>query len=137
MEEALSILVSAVTQICVSSLHLYTRIVFGIPFGSLGYSATLAPKVALYTTLVCHVHKPELVGNLHDFSLPLINDPAITSANLLYPHIETAADPGSAYTTLSDYTQSEPGPEQKCASDPVVQATVAKLNAGLHQILYF
>ena len=128
--------------ICIT-LTFYARIIFAIPFGSLGYSATLAPKVALYTTLACRVHKPELVANLHDLSLPLINDLATTNANLLDPLIETAANPGSiflpnsAYTALSDYTQSEPDPEQKCASDPVVQATVAKLTAGLHRILYF
>jgi len=43
---------------------------------------------------------------------------------------------GPTCTPSSDYTQNRPDPEQRCASDPVVQVLVARLNAGLCRIPY-
>lgn len=125
------------------------RVLFGIPFGAIGYAALLAPKVAMYTTLACRVHRPELIMNNHSlphsFTFPLTHNlAAINAADIPILNAsddsKTALDtvfvplPDSTYTSSSDYSQRGPDSEQKCASDPVVQAAVARLNAGLHKI---
>ncbi|KAG9318823.1 major facilitator superfamily domain-containing protein [Chiua virens] len=119
-------------------------LIFGIPLGSIGYSATLAPKVSLYTDLVCRVHRPEYVINEHaqgslTSSGPLTHTiTSITASAAPAPQVSdggTGNDtvsihfPTPSYTAWSDYIQSGLD-EQKCASDPVVQAVVAKLSAA-------
>ncbi|KAH0827047.1 major facilitator superfamily domain-containing protein [Lanmaoa asiatica] len=117
-------------------------LIFGVFLGSTGISALLSPKVALYTALACRVHKPEYITHSHhlpSFTFPPTHDlVAINAADIPISYVsdgsKTAADtvsihlPNSAYTRL-DYIQDEPDSQQKCASDPVVQAVVAKLNA--------
>ncbi|KAG8217854.1 hypothetical protein J3R82DRAFT_6020 [Butyriboletus roseoflavus] len=110
-------------------------VIFGIPFGSIGFSALLAPKVAMYTTLACRVHRPEYITNdhfPHTFAFPPTHNLAVINAP---DGSETAVNtasiflPNPTYTPSSDYSQNGPDYEQKCASDPVVQAVVARLNA--------
>jgi hypothetical protein len=148
VEEALPLLVSHGVYFAQRSFHLThfaTRLIFGIFFGSMGYASLLAPKVAMYTALACRVHRPEYVMNNHSallFALPSTHNlVSINAADTPIQYVsdgsETAVDavstlPLPPITVSSDYTQNEPGSEQKCASDPVVQEAVARLNAGLH-----
>lgn len=104
----------------------------------------------MYTALACRVHRPEYSTNTHSphsFAFPPIhNFAAIDADDVPVPNpadgSETAVNtvsiflPNSTYTASSDNSQNGPNYEQKCASDPVVQAVVARLNAGLHQVPY-
>ena len=107
VEAALPLLVGHGVYLCGLHLtHFVTRLIFGTFFSSIGFAALLAPKLAMYTALACRVHRPK-------YDLPR-----------------------STYTSSSDYIQNGLDSQQKCASDPVVQAVVARLNAGLYQIPY-
>ncbi|KAG6376479.1 hypothetical protein JVT61DRAFT_2472 [Boletus reticuloceps] len=111
-------------------------VVFGTFFSATGFAALLAPKVALYTTLACRVHRPEYVMNIYSFPLTHNHLISINATDALIPYVfdgsETAVDtisalhPSPTYNSPLDYT---PNDEQQCASDPVVQGVVATLNA--------
>ncbi|KAK7467283.1 hypothetical protein VKT23_004340 [Stygiomarasmius scandens] len=70
-----------------------------LPLTSVTMAATLAPKVEIYTLLVCAQHKPEIFDSL-DMSINAINALGEAKPNL-------------------------------CATDPVVQANVARLSTTL------
>ncbi|KAI6164540.1 MFS general substrate transporter [Pisolithus thermaeus] len=82
-------------------------IIFFAPISSIGYSAAFAPRVEVYTLLVCHVHKPGYFSN----------------------------DPSFDVTTYMTGTRGVPNinidTRERCAADPEVQAIVAKLSATL------
>ena len=99
----------------------------------------------MYTALACRVHGPEYVINKHSLLLFAFtsthNLVSINVADTPIPYVsdgsETAVDTVSTLlpiTASSDYTKNGPGSERKCASDPVVQEVVARLNTGLHQM---
>lgn len=67
--------------------------------------------------------------NAVDAPIPYDSDGSETTVDMV-PTLHL----GSIYPPSSDYTQNGPDSEQKCASDPVVQALVARLNAGSRQI---
>ncbi|KAF8136749.1 MFS general substrate transporter [Boletus edulis] len=99
-------------------------VIFGTFFSSTGFAALLAPKVALYTTLACRVHRPEYVMNIYSFPLTH-NLVSINATDALIPYAygsETAVDTISALPPKSHI-------QLTCASDPVVQRVVATLNA--------
>ena len=119
------------------SLHFDPRVVFGLPFGSIGFSALLAPKVALYTRLACRAHiRPEYVPNdlalsfssASNFSvdspIPYVSDDSQVTLEPVYV----------PYFASLNYIQDDSDSERRCASDPVVQATAARLSAGLRQV---
>lgn len=144
VEEAIPLLVSH--GICPCGIHLThfsARLIVGTFFSSIGFAALLAPKVALYTALACRVHRPEYladINSLHSFAFPLTYNVNVANAAIPYLFggreiVANAVSPflsNSTYSSSLDYTSEGPGSEQKCASDPVVQAVVARLNAGLH-----
>lgn len=118
-----------------------SRLVFATPLASIGFSATIGPRVEMYTALVCRVHAPELQhaqnGMLHlaqPHSLLFMNT-ARTLHDGLNPY-----DPSAPFVSaqpVSLYVPADTGPQQlyapdrdQCASDPVVQAAVAQLSAG-------
>ncbi|KAI6041355.1 major facilitator superfamily domain-containing protein [Pisolithus marmoratus] len=78
----------------------------GMLISAIGSAATLAPRVEVYTILVCHTLRPEY----------FLGSPI----NMVVPHVVGAAP-----------TQKDKQSRQKCTSDPEVQATVAKLSATL------
>jgi hypothetical protein len=115
-----------------------------IPFTSIATSATLAPRIEIYTMLACSVHKPDLFrqnfpgiklyphSTIHetsglDFRVPSSDIP--TLSNIHVAHVF----PG-IYPFLDSSPKDDPIPPPKkgnlCTSDPVVQAAVAKLSAG-------
>jgi hypothetical protein len=108
-----------------------TRLIFGTPIASIGFSAVIAARVEMYTMLACRVHAPkyEPIG-----------------MNLIQPHsvsmnttgTSTLDIPSIAHESVQPVTVYIPAPSEQhvpdrnqCASDPVVQAAVAQLSAGL------
>jgi hypothetical protein len=93
-------------------------------------SATLAPRVEVYTTLVCAVHRPDILKQ----SFP---DVALGHHARSHDPIEITF-PKSQHLnikSLSKANRNSPNHRNLCAADPVVQAATAKFIAG--QILGF
>ncbi|KAJ6497032.1 major facilitator superfamily domain-containing protein [Mycena vitilis] len=91
------------------------------PLSTIAMSAGLAPKVEVYTLLVCSVHKPEIFKDRHFLPSDFPSSTESSNTTTFPPSFDIAT---TAAVTSSDY------PESKlCASDPVVQAAVASLNA--------
>ena len=115
-----------------------------MPFTSIAMSATLAPRIEIYTMLACSVHKPDIFrqnfpgielglhSTIHeisglDFRVPSSDIPTLSNIHVahvfpgVYPFLDSPPNNGST-----------PPPKKgnSCASDPVVLAAVAKLTAG-------
>jgi hypothetical protein len=115
-----------------------------MPFSSIAMSATIAPRIEIYTMLACSVHKPDIFRQnfpgielgLHttiheisglDFRVPSSDIPTSSDIHMahvfpgIYPFLDSPPKNGST-----------PPPKKGnlCASDPVVLAAVAKLTAG-------
>lgn len=101
-------------------------------------SAMIAPRIEIYTTLACRVHKPDVFEqSFPGLELGLVDAPRVfgqlpyTDSSLLIdqtyrPHLTD----NSSQTTLEN-PATKPN---RCASDPIVQAAVAKLTAGAFPI---
>ncbi|KAF7294735.1 MFS domain-containing protein [Mycena indigotica] len=85
------------------------------PFSTIAMSATLAPKVEVYTLLACSVHKPEIFEAVASYVPPAVPPPTI--ANEIPVSFEIA--------TAHEY------PVKECTADPVVSAAVAKLSTAI------
>ncbi|KAF8212040.1 major facilitator superfamily domain-containing protein [Mycena galopus ATCC 62051] len=99
------------------------------PLSTIAASATLAPKVEIYTLLACSVHKPEIFRDRH--FIPGFLGSSFQSSP---ESIETTFPPSFdiAINNSSSTFVAEPNyPTKECASDPVVLAAVAKLTATL------
>ncbi|KAJ3800064.1 major facilitator superfamily domain-containing protein [Lentinula aff. detonsa] len=95
-----------------------------IPITSAAMSATLAPRVEIYTDLACAQHKPEIADN-HTRSIPLsfTTVSAVTSSNFsVSAHTNAGELPGTIEIPVKK-------PSNPCKTDPVVQAAVAQLAA--------
>ncbi|KAG0699659.1 major facilitator superfamily domain-containing protein [Suillus ampliporus] len=120
-------------------------LVFGTPLVSIGFSAVIAPRVEIYTVLACRVHAPELEYVSNDV-LHLAQPHSMLSMNTARTLHGFNLDGPSALSAsaqpVSLYVPENTGPQQehiehifardRCASDPVVQAAVAKLAAVLN-----
>jgi len=100
-----------------------------MPLTSIATSATLAPRVEVYTILACAVHKPDILGQ---------NFPEIAPGRRIDFrdfHARThKLHPLLDYRSLSEADS----PNQNlCATDPVVQAATAKLIAGQILVVIF
>ncbi|KAG2019931.1 hypothetical protein CC2G_005324 [Coprinopsis cinerea AmutBmut pab1-1] len=90
-----------------------------VPFSALAQSSMLAPKVELFTMLACRVHKPDIYdGGLLQASPAQIPETSAASliASVVLPEV----------TKFDHLTAPNP-----CATDPTVQAAVAKLSAAM------
>lgn len=101
-----------------------------MPFTSIAMSATMAPRIEIYTILACSVHKPDIFKQsfpglelgLVEERRQLPTDPSTQLIDRIYlPYLTNKL--GQATNT------SVPTKPNLCASDPVVQAAVAKLTA--------
>lgn len=112
-----------------------------MPFTSIATSATLAPRIEIYTTLACSIHRPDIYRQQQD-----ILDFVQQSNEYGTPAVAHQSSSGSA--DISDvfmiektiqFTDADTPPtrKQRCASDPVVQAAVAKLTAGAYKSVFF
>ena len=104
-----------------------SRLLCIMPFATIAMSATLAPRVEIFTTLACRVHRPDIydqgfMGNAGE-SLRATSKFILShvSSNLLQVH--SVSTRGLEYNELI-------GSGKRCASDPVVQAAVAQLLAS-------
>ena len=98
-----------------------------MPFNSIASSSKLAPRIEIYTTLVCAKHRPGILGAnpraAHGIILPqsAVYAPEIPMAYVQFPEF---------HINETIKTHSTPPNWKKCAADPIVQASVAKLIAG-------
>jgi len=121
------------------------RLLLALPFASVSTAATLAPRIEIYTILACSVHKPEYTMHLRlskQLGLPYLEDAsdllvsnALRSGFVVSPllPINVASEGNIAHIYLPDASNGTDDDDKwldRCASDPVVQAAVAKLTAG-------
>jgi hypothetical protein len=138
----------------VSSLHLtleitffmagfVTRLLMITPFTSIAISATTAPRIEVYTTLACSIHRPDIFGessqqldildfiqHSDDHGIPVVAHPS-SSVDI---KVHVSMTEKSLQTNDAD---TPPTRKQRCASDPVVQAAVAKLTSGAYKTVFF
>jgi hypothetical protein len=97
-------------------------------------SATLAPRIEIYTILACSTLKPEYMrfglSYREDNSTLLVPNPlpgtspltptSFASQDIVHVHLASSPDASDNFNAIAD----------RCAKDPVVQAAVATLTAG-------
>ncbi|KAJ7864988.1 major facilitator superfamily domain-containing protein [Mycena olivaceomarginata] len=102
-------------------------LIIAVPFTGIAMSATLAPKVEVYTLIACTVHKPELLRVDH---LPS----GYTPDSVAPRHAPQPKFPRSFELTTNQSVNAmggmSPSDASPCASDQVVQAAVAKLTTA-------
>lgn len=96
-----------------------------MPFAAIAASATLAPRVEVYTTLACRVHRPDIYDQ--DFS-GTTADRAVSK--IIPSYYVSSSVLGIHSLGTRELKLNGPVEGKRCASDPVVQAAVAKLSAG-------
>ena len=111
-----------------------------MPLIAIASSSTITPRIEIYTTLACSILKPEygespqqpdIVGFLHS------ND-CRSSAVAHQSSCVVISDILTIYKSLQTKGPDTPlTRKQRCASDPVVQAAVAKLTTRAYRILFF
>ncbi|KAF5369159.1 hypothetical protein D9615_009966 [Tricholomella constricta] len=102
-----------------------------VPFTAIAMSATIAPRIEIYTLLACSVHKPDILRQTlptlgGSFDIPGISPimPPMLPENGKYSQDFSVPRLG-----VQNDTEVPKRPGGICASDPVVQAAVAKLTA--------
>jgi hypothetical protein len=105
------------------------------PFAAIATSSTIAPRIEIYTTLACSIlrpdhgespQQPDILGFLHS------NDCIFPAASVA--HQSSCMDISDVFMTdkslqTNNTVDTPPTRKQRCASDPVVQAAVAKLTS--------
>ena len=118
-----------------SRYHLFmagfvARLLMIMPFTSIATSATIAPRIEVYTTLACSVHRPDIFGE--SFRQLDILDFIQHSDDHRIPVVAHPSSP----VDIND-ADTPPTRKQRCAADPVVQAAVAKLTSGAYKTVFF
>ena len=113
-----------------------------MPFTTIAMSATLAPRVEIYTMLVCSVHKPDVIRDAFPPLSYRHSVPTSVQQSRSPQPIASWPDTPLAHATesvglpfnedkLSEWVGEDTEKSgNTCASDPVVQAEVAKLSLG-------
>ena len=110
------------------------------PITVIAGSSTITPRIEIYTSLACSFLRPEygespqqpanILGFLHS------NDCRIPTVD----HHSSCVDMSDVFMidkSLQTYdADTSPTRKQRCASDPVVQATVAKLTTRAYRIVF-
>ena len=107
-----------------------SRLLCIMPFAAIAMSATLAPRVEIFTTLACRVHRPDIYDQ--DFSSLMGNagDSSRATSKIILSHVSSNFfQVHNVSTRRLEYNQLIVQ-GKRCASDPVVQAAVAKLLAS-------
>lgn len=132
----------------VSSLHyleipfhrVRARLLIITPFTAMAASSTITPRIEIYTSLACSFLRPEygeslqqpadILGFLHtnDCRIPAV---ALHSSCVNFSDVFMIDK--SLQTNGAD---APPTRKQRCASDPVVQAAVAKLTTRAYKIVF-
>ncbi|PPQ91426.1 hypothetical protein CVT25_014314 [Psilocybe cyanescens] len=115
-----------------------------LPFTAIAMSATIAPRIEIYTILACSVHKPDIFRqayperfpDLEDFSESRyqydthVPDPHPTVPLITPIYLSVSPPTGSSdVINWSNKSAGTPTNRNLCAADPTVQAAVAKLTA--------
>jgi len=89
-------------------------------------SATLAPRVEVYTTLVCAVHRPDILKQ--SFSNVALDHHARSH----HDPIEITSSESRHFLNFKSPSEANRNSPNRhlCAADPVVQAATAKFIAG-------
>lgn len=102
-----------------------------VPFSAIAMSACAAPRIEVYTELVCLAHRPEYtVGDRNMIQHPTpIDTLSVSSA---FQIISAVIDRNSINDNPLSYESAaqKDDRQRKCFEDPVVQAATAKLIAG-------
>ncbi|KAF5330575.1 hypothetical protein D9619_005275 [Psilocybe cf. subviscida] len=117
-----------------------------MPFTSMAGSATIAPRIEIYTMLACSVHKPDIFRlNFPGVELGLQGFSDVKALNLSAPNTTPVIEipihlpqMPAADADAGDHEEPTADPRKRgnqCASDPVVQAAVAKLTAVIAGIM--
>ena len=107
------------------------RLLAIMPFTSIAMSATMAPRIEIYTVLACSVHKPDIFKqSFPGLELGLVEEPKQLSTHSSVQLIDRVYLPHLTDKLGRAANGSVPTNPNLCASDPVVQAAVAKLTAG-------
>lgn len=112
-----------------------SRILCAVPFSAVAKSATVAPKVEVYTMLACRVHKPDIFHSMagHDAVLMpnlLRSEHAYSAIPWASNMVSQSNSSSQASTLFVQVEKRDRKPANPCAADPVVQAAVARLSAG-------
>ncbi|KII88321.1 hypothetical protein PLICRDRAFT_41492 [Plicaturopsis crispa FD-325 SS-3] len=124
-----------------------------VPFSAGATSATMAPRIEIYTMLACSVHKPEYTAHLdlrylgipgstsnsahapsYDIALGSLQDQSIAAVDVLSSTWDVL--PPVDRRTLVEFVEphnetSRKEAHKSCSSDPDVQAAVAKLSTAM------
>ncbi|PPQ63642.1 hypothetical protein CVT24_004416 [Panaeolus cyanescens] len=92
------------------------------PFMTIAFSATIAPRIEIYTYLGCREHRPEMI----DLGSLLGMPHNLTTSHISVDHTPSFT-PFSRSQNEYELGYSNPDEQLPCASDPVVQAAATKL----------
>ena len=121
-------------------IRVRTRLLITMPFAAIATSATITPRIEIYTTLACSTLRPDyeespqqpnIVGFLHSNYCRI---PAVAHQSRCVDISDIFMINKSLQTNGAD---TPPTRKQRCASDPVVQAAVAKLTTRAYGIVFF
>ena len=117
------------------------RLLIITPFTTIAMSSTITPRIEIYTTLACSFLRPDygespqqpadILGFLHsnDYIAPAVahqsNYVDISDVFMINRSLQT------------DDAGTPPTRNQRCASDPVVQAAVAKLTTREYIMVFY
>jgi hypothetical protein len=110
-----------------------------MPFTAIATSSTIAPRIEIYTTLACSILRPEygespqqsdILGFLHSNDCRI---PTVAHQSSCVDFSDVFMIDKSLQTNGAD---TPPTRKQRCASDPVVQAAVAKLTTSTYRIVF-
>lgn len=102
-----------------------------VPFSAIAMSACAAPRIEVYTELVCMAHRPEYtVGDRNMIQHPTpIDTLSVSSAfQIISAVMDTNTNIADSFSYESAAQKDDR--QRKCFEDPVVQAATAKLIAG-------
>lgn len=105
------------------------------PLTAIAMSATIAPKIEVYTLLACSVHRPDILRHMISKNGHLFDTPRALSDVLENEPVtlQTESTDGLAALVVPGLRKNDTNAPDKpatCAADPVVQAAVAKLSAS-------
>ena len=104
------------------------RVLAMMPLSSIAFSSTVAPRVEIYTQLACAVHNPEI---FNDQDTQILTSKGFSTSFLQDEHSTTTSYHNATLDfVLGDNETDGPAAKPNCASDPAVQAAVAKLAAS-------
>ena len=111
-----------------------------MPFTAIAFSSTITPRIEIYTSLACSFLRPDygesvqqpanILGFLHS------NDCGVRAVDHQSRCVDISDVVMIDKSLQINAADTPPTRKQRCASDPVVQAAVAKLSTRAYGIIY-